>query len=477
MELRSKVLTGMKWVAGAKMASQLFSWTVTLVVVRLLSPADYGLMALATLVLSLLTLLAEMGLGAAIVQRTDLTKQQIRQSFGLILVLNFSLCVLLNLSATTIASFFGAEQLGPVIQLMSVGFVISAFIIIPDALLEKELKYKSKSLVLLVASLFGAIITLTLALLGHGVWSLVWGQIAMILVKTVGLNIIRPLTYRPSFSLNGMKEIISFSSMVAAERSILLLYSQADTFIVGKIFGKDLLGIYSVSMHLASLPMQKISGMINQVAFPAFATIQSDSEKIKHYVLKVVRIISFMTFPVFWGISCVSPEIVKALLGVKWEEAIIPLQILTLVMPIRMIGNMSSPILRGIGRANVAVVNLIIASIIMTISFLVGTTWGILGVALAWLLTYPIVFLILMHRAGKVLNVSLVEIIRSMIRPALAATGMYTVVILTRSLLPEQFEPILQLIVLAIAGGISYATFIFIIANDVSKEILGFVRK
>ncbi|WP_336511698.1 oligosaccharide flippase family protein [Candidatus Accumulibacter phosphatis] len=116
-------------------------------------------------------------------------------------------------------------------------------------------------------------------------------------------------------------------------------YSQADMFVAGKLLGKEALGFYSVAMHLASLPVQKVSGILNQVAFPAFSKIQNDSATVKLHVLKSVRILSFLSFPVLWGISSIAPEIVQLLLGPKWEPAILPLQILPMIMPLRMISN------------------------------------------------------------------------------------------------------------------------------------------
>ncbi len=477
MSLRKQVLSGFGWMAGTKLLSQVFSWTVTLIVVRLLSPGDYGLMAMATIVLTFLNLVSEMGLSSAIVQRKNITQNIIRQCFGLILLFNSLLLILVYLSAPYISAFFAEPELLPVTRVLAISFIITAFTIVPEALLEREMQFKKISLINLASSVTGAITTLTLALNGFEVWSLVWGNISMVMVKAIAYNFINAKIVIPSFSFTGMKSISSFGGMVALERTLLFFYTQADSFIIGKIFGKEILGIYSVAAHIASLPMQKISGVINQVAFPAFSSIQTDKDAVAQYVLKAARLMSFTTFPIFWGLSCVSPEFVLVILGEKWLDAILPLQLLTLIMPFRMLGNIMSPVLRGIGRADVALLNLIISALIMTSAFLIGTNWGLIGVCYAWLIAYPIVYCIVIVRSMKVFDIPVIRYLKCLYKPFVAALGLYLSVYYARELIPDSINAIAHFSTMIIIGIAAYILIIVTTAKELHREALSLLQK
>lgn len=477
MELKRKVVSGFGWMAGGKFVGQIFAWSVTLIVIRLLSPGDYGLMALATLVLTFLNLAAELGLSSAIVQRKNITDDIVKKCFGLILISNIILFVSLFLTSSYISGFFNEPKLTPVIQLISVSFLITAFGIVPEALLEREMQFKKLAIINLVTTLIGAAVTLVLALFDHGIWALVWGNVSQFFFKMLGVNFACHKFILPSFKLVGMKNIISYSYMVAMERLFFFFFNQSDSFIIGKIFGKELLGIYSVASHLASLPMQKISGVINQVAFPAFSSIQSDKKAVSTYILKASRLLCFSTFPIFLGISSISPEFVNVILGEKWLDAIIPLQLLTLVMPFRMHSNILSPVLRGIGRPGIALGNNFISFIIMASAFYIGTGWGIIGVCYAWVMVYPFVFLIATYRTMRTLNISYLVFLGTIIKPFLAGAGMYLAIYLTRTILPDELNPILLLASLIIVGAMTYVIIILTIADGLRKEALGLLKR
>ena len=133
--------------------------------------------------------------------------------------------------------------------------------------------------------------------------------------------------------------------------------AQADVFIAGKFLGKDLLGVYSVAMQLASLPVQRVTAIVSQVAFPVFARIQDDPALAGQHLIKGVRLLSFLAFPMLWGISSIASEIVTVLLGAKWESAIVPLRIIALVMPLMIVVPVVSTVVQSLGRGDVIVRN------------------------------------------------------------------------------------------------------------------------
>jgi teichuronic acid exporter len=473
--LRQKVLSGLAWSAGLKILGQLLTWSITIVVIRTLTPQDYGLMGMAGVAITYVATVNELGLGAALIQNKDLNDNTIRQIFGLLLILNIGLFLACCLLAPIISSFFNEDRLVPLIRLLATQFFLASFTIIPQSLIVREMLFKQKSIVSLTAAILGSLATLALALGGYGVWSLVWGSIVMNMFRTVGLNLIRPYFRLPNFSFKGMRKSISFGGYVTLTRILWLFYSKSDVLIVGKVLGKQLLGFYSVAMTLASLPMEKVSGIINQVAFPAFSTVQGDTKQAANHFLKSVRVMSFLAFPVLWGISSVAPQLVELLLGRRWDMAIIPLQILSLVIPIRMVSNLMSPALLGLGRPDVNLYNVITASLFLPLGFLIGSHWGIVGVSLSWAIIFPIVFLINLFRLTRFLKIGILDVMSAMSKPFLASVAMLTLVS-TISVLVSEFDPTLRLVLPVMGGAAVYCGITFFLNLDGYHEVLGLLR-
>jgi len=476
MDLRQKVLIGLRWSVGVRFLSQAFTWAITIIVIRLLSPEDYGLMAMAGVFIAYLLLLNEVGLGSALIQKQDIDEANLRQIFGLLLLINSGLFFLLFLIAPLIAAFFQEQRLIPVIRLLSVQFVVTCFSIIPQSLLARDMQFKKLSIVEFLSAISGSITTLVLALYGWGVWSLVWGNLSIILSKAVCLNIIRPYLHIPVFSFKGIASFLFFGGYVTISRTLWFLYTKADTIIIGKLLGKELLGFYSVGMHLASLPMDKISGILNQIAFPAYSAIQTDPQKASSHFLKTVRIMSFMAFPVLWGISSIAPELVPLLLGNKWNLSIVPLQLLCIVIPIRMISNLIGPLLMGLGRPDIPLLFSAVCSVVMPIVFIIGSYWGIIGVSFAWVIFFPLVFLYYLSRVTTFLGIRILDVLSAMTKPVLAGLLMYITIIIAQMLLEGKLEPILSLALLIILGAITYGTIMLSIDRKRFMEVLGLIK-
>jgi len=477
MNLKTRVMVGLGWIAGANFFGQVITWGITIVVMRILSPADYGLLAMATVFVAFLSLMSTAGLGPAIVQAREIDEDKLRQLLGLIIIINVALFLLLFIAAPFIAVFFGEPRLVDIIRVISSQFVISSLAVIPESLLARELKFKTRALVDLLSNILGGFLTLWLAVSGYGVWSLVVGTIVSVTGKTVGLNLAAPYLRWPSFSLRGTGHLVAFGGKITAGRILWFFYSQADMFIAGKLLGKESLGFYSVAMHLASLPVQKISGILNQVAFPAFAQIQHDPSMIARQFSKAIRILSFFSFPVLWGISSIAPELVRLLLGSKWEQAILPLQILPAIMPFRMISNFLPSALDAVGRPDISVKNLIGASIVMPISFLIGAQWDVDGLCFAWLIGFPFVFLSNLWRALPAINLTVMDILRILAWPAFASMIMYGGVVLVRLALPPETPNSWRLVSMILVGAAAYGVLAISTNRQGCQEVLGTIRR
>jgi O-antigen/teichoic acid export membrane protein len=277
--------------------------------------------------------------------------------------------------------------------------------------------------------------------------------------------------------LSGIRNLLSFGGNVTLSRLLWFFYTQADTAIIGKLLGKETLGFYSIAMQLASLPVLRISSIINQVAFPVFSRIQDNREQFSSFILKAARVLSLVGFPVLWGISSVADEVVSLFLGEKWHSAILPLQLLALMMPLRMIANFLPSAVDALGRPDVTMRNVLLSSIVMPVAFLIGCNWGLEGVAFSWIIAYPLVFFINTVRMLRVIELRLSDFF-SAITPAMGTTiGMYLAVWATGTLLANNIDQWIKLAIMIVTGALVYIGLTLLFNKRSYREAINLIRK
>lgn len=429
MTLKADVVRGLKWTAGAKFGGQLITWGITIIVMRLLEPADYGLLAMASVLIVFMNMVAEAGLGQAMVQSANVSTQEYRQALGIFLIINWAFCLLLNLLAPVVAGFYEEDKLVLVLRVLSLQFLFTPWAIVSEVLLQRRLEYKKRSLIDLSTAIVTSVTTLSLALAHCGVWSLILGNVGATIWRTTLVNRASPFPHWPSFSWTGMRVLLSFGGKVTASRFLWVFFSQVDVVIVGRMLGNDVLGVYSVAMHLASMPVQRVSSILNQVAFPAFARYQHDSrEMIAAQLLKALGLIGFVAFPVLWGLSCTAADLVPVLLGPEWTHAVLPLQVLALMMPFRTVVGFLPTVTDAVGRPGVSLQNVLLGCLIMPPAFYIGAHWGIVGVAAAWAIAYPVVLVINTRRMVAVVGLGLADVAREIAPSMLCGATMFAAV-------------------------------------------------
>jgi O-antigen/teichoic acid export membrane protein len=473
-ELRARVVTGLRWEALARFSGQLVTWCFTFVLMRILNPTDYGLMALAMFFVAFSQMLSEMGLGSALVQARQLDAGVLRKVQGLLWLVNGSICGLLCLGSPAVAALFGEPRLIWMVRALALQFLLIPWISLPIALMLRQMDFRRKAAVELSAALLGGAASLTLALTGFGVWSLVWGSLGQALARAVGANLVQPCLLRPSFSFGGLRRLLSFGGLVTLNDILWFFYSQADVFIVGKLLGTRPLGFYSVGMQIASIPMQRINGVLNQVAFPAFAAVQDEPDKISRYLEKALRWMSLCAFPIFLGIATVAPEAIRLFLGEKWSPAVVPVVLLALSMPIRMLSNLFPIVVCGAGRADISVINILIACAIMPAAMAFGTRWGLAGVCVAWLAAYPVVFAIEIARSRPVTRLGGLDVLRILALPATMGLVMAATVLGVGAAL-SAFSPPLVLAAKIVSGVAVFAALVIILRRESVRELRALV--
>jgi O-antigen/teichoic acid export membrane protein len=444
---------------------------------RILTPADYGLLAMAGVFVTIIGMISDLGIGPAIVLNKNIDEKMLQKVLALSIILNSATFALLLIAAPIISDYYNEPRLTAIVRVVAIQFLPLTYYVIPQHLLFRSMNFKYVSLIELGASIAASILSLILAFIGFGVWSLVYGNLANTFLKTFAINIVSPFRKGPNFSLEGTRSILVYGGNITISRLLWNFYNQVDVFIAGKLLSPQLVGYYSVSINFATMPLQKISGIINNIAFPAFASIQNDFESLRKNFLKAVRILSMLGFPLLWGISSVAPELVNVLLGSKWIPAIQPLRIIALVMPLLMINNIFNPLLHGIGKPEITIKNLVWACLIMPLAFVIGIKWGLIGLSFAWVIGYPIIFIGNIIRLLPVINLRIDNFIKEMIDPIISGVVMIGTVYISRKYLTANMNYTLSLITLTVIGASTYISCLLSVSKNSYNEMLSIIRK
>jgi len=475
MTLKQEVLHGLRWTAGARFASQFITWAVTIVVMRLLTPGDYGLLNMATVFVAFLGMFSEFGLGAAIVRAPEVDDAALRRMLGLVLLIHSALCVALSATSPLIAAFFAEPRVTGVVIASSLQFPISAFMIVPEALLQRRMEFRKRSLLNLTSALFQCAVTLSLAWMGRGVWALVWGNLAGVTWQTIGTNLLAPCPRLPTFTTRGARDVLRFGGDITLARLLSFFYLEIDSFLGGKLLGAISLGYYAVAKHLGTLTIQRVSSILNQVAYPAFVKVQNEPQLLASHLLKAIRMLCFVSFPVQWGIASIAPELVRVLLGSRWEPVVLPLQLISAVVPLRFIQHLLPAPLTAIGRTRVMVRILAANCLVYPPAFWIASRWGIAGFSLVWAAAAPFVLVWNLSQAMPALSVPVGAVLRALVRPVANAAAMAAAVFAARAMLP--WAPLPRMLALIAVGAGAYAGLALAFDRSGVREVRSLVRR
>jgi O-antigen/teichoic acid export membrane protein len=421
-EIIDKVLLGARWSVTLRLTGQIVSWLSTIIVVRFISPQDYGLNAMLEAPLELLMLFCTAGLDLALVRSKNIREDELRSIFGWLLLINGLLFLAYFFGSSWIAAYFDEPRLELLAKVVAFVFLLGPLRVIPNALLDRNLKFKLRAFAEFVAGISAAIATLALAISGAGVWALVIGMLISRILLVIILMILQPWIMAPSLSFSPVRNMMVFGGILSLSGMVTLITDKLVTLVAGPILGAGLLGIFAVTFQFALLPLAKIMPVINPIIFPAFSKFQEDRVAATHYLEKSLGLVSLGLFPVMIGLACISQEFVATVLGDKWADVAVPLALLSAVMPFRMTTSFLRPVLASIGRPDLSLKSTIVGLGILLPLILVGTRYGIIGLVVATMVTELVVAFSTISLSKAVLNTSFTKIGASL-RPAIVSSA------------------------------------------------------
>jgi teichuronic acid exporter len=471
--LRQAALSGARWTLAAKIGLQLMTWPVTILVIRMLEPGDYGLLAMAMVTIGFVALFGEMGLGIALVQADKLDEATARAASAAILICNVVMAGVIALLAPFAALWFDEPDLIDVMRVLTLELLISSVAAVPQAQLERQLRFRPLSIAAIWAGVSGALTTLALAFADFGVWALVLGTLTSAVVRTVLIVVFNGRIVWPSLRhpLAPIKGLIRFSGHVLAARTLWYWYGQSDQVILARLLHASTFGYYNVAAQLAMLPASKAMEVINRVTFPVLSRMRSEQGELRSMHLRLIGLVSAYAFGTCWGMAAVAPELVVTLLGNKWLTATLPLTVLAAVVPLRMLSALNNTITSAAGAPQASTIELAVAGVLLPVAVLIGAyVDGLKGACLAWPLAYPIVYLLSNALTCRAVGNSKARGLMPLGAPLVAGTAMWLCIVALRSQLSAALPPVALLILQLVAGAIAYVAALHLIAPALARD-------
>ncbi len=411
MSLAKKTVQGTMWAYASFSGGKVLIFISTIILARLLSPDDFGLMGFALLVIYYLDLRA-LQMGAALIYKKDEPDKAANTAFIISLLSGLALFLIANLLSPLVASFFQEARVELILRALSLTFIFSSFGYVHEALLEKELDFKKKFIPDLVQGIVKGAISMVLALLGYGAWSLVWGQVVGALAWTLTLWIVLP--WRPSFTFykSVARELLGYGLQLMAADFLCLIHTEADYLIVGKLLGGTALGFYMLAVRAPDFLIINFCAVITRVLFPAYSKLQDDLPALRRGFLTSLKYISLVTIPVGVGLFFVAPDLVLIFYTDKWANSIPVLQALALNAALMSLDWTAGDIYKARGRPDILTKLNVVENVFIIAALWFGAGYGIVGVAMARLLTTALITVIRLFIAHKLLDVGFWTIMR-----------------------------------------------------------------
>ncbi|MEP6834592.1 MAG: lipopolysaccharide biosynthesis protein [Gemmatimonas sp.] len=469
------LVRSMAWTGAVKWASQVLSWASTFVVARLLSPDDYGLLGMATVFLGLVTIFSEFGLGLTVVTLKDLTEEQLAQLNTVSLMIGVSCAVLVCIMAFPLGWFFKSEQLPFVVFALSLGFIINAFRIVPAALIQRDLDFKLLALLEGAQAIVLAAAMVLLAYLGFRYWTLVLGSLMGSLMVTLFTLRFRRVHFKKP-RRETLAKPLEFTKHQIVGNLSWYAYSNADFLMAGRLLGETQLGVYTMAWSLALTIPEKVTAMVTRVIPAYFASIQNDAQALRRYLVRLTEFISLVTFPVLLGLALVADDFVALALGDRWTAVIGPLRILAIYAAYDSAVGLFSRVLNVTGDTRFMMNVGIALALVMPVAFYVGSHWGPVGIAAAWIIAHPFSRIPIFMRLSRRIELPWTTYLMAYWPAVSGAALMAVAVFLVRHFLTADARHVERLIAQVAAGAVTYVAVLFVLHGTRMRALLGVVR-
>ena len=409
-DFKKNVVSGISWSFVNQIVAQVLNLSITLVLVRFISPSEFGTLGMVTVLTGFAYAFLNFGFAAALIQKEKVTERDLSTVFVVSVGSGIVLYLLFFFGAAGIANFYEKPELRTLVRVIALNFLILSLGIVQSSMLTKKLHFKRLALINITAIFISGSVAIVLAVQGQGIWSLVVQSVLLSFVSTMLFVFFSGVKVRPGFDAVSFKSMFNFGGHAAADSMLGYWARNLDNLLIAKYLGDVSLGLYSKAYSVMLLPLVNFSQVISKVLFPSFSSIQQDREKIKHIYLKITRIIAFVTFPVMVMLWALAENFVLVVFGEAWAGMIPILEILCWLGIPQSILTLNGSIYHALGRADLAFRVGLVLKINLALGFILGLYFGgLLGLALGYAIAGMINFYPSFYFAGRLVDLYMPE--------------------------------------------------------------------
>lgn len=446
--LKHKTVKGASWSFIDSIAGQGITFLVGLVLARLLTPEEYGLIGIITIFIAVFNSIVDSGFSNALIRKNDAKDIDYNTVFITNLVLSVVLFGTLYVSAPAISRFFSQPQLIPLLRVMGIIVIINAFAIIQRTILVKKVDFKTQTKVSLISSISSGVVGIGMALNGLGVWSLVGQQISRQFLNSAFLWFYSKWYPKLQFSIQSFKELFSFGWKLLASSLIDTVWREIYQVVIGKYYTPVALGHYTRAQQFASICSSNLNSVVQRVSFPVLSSVQDDKERLKNGYKRIIKVSMLITFTLMLGLTAVAKPLVLALIGEQWLPCVPFLQIICLQMMLYPLHSLNLNMLQVQGRSDLFLKLEIIKKIIAVGPILLGIFVDIYWMLGGSVVTGFIAYYLNAYYSGPFLNYSIKEQVKDIL-PSFGVALAMAIPVFVMSFIPMNSFILLPLQILA----------------------------
>lgn len=413
-----KIFDGVVWNGSQLLIGKGFDFLIKLVLARLLLPEDFGIVAVATIFIGFIQVLNELGIGAALIQKKEeaITSDHYSTSFSTGIVWSLVLYIVFSfVLAPVLAHYYRIDRLTEIIPIIALSLISGAITLVHKVKLTRDLNFKVISIINNISVIFSGVLSLILAYLDAGIWSLVFNSVATFVVAIP--MYFAATKWKPSFSWKKdvFLDIFSFGAYTTLTNFINRLLANIDYLVLGRLVGASMLGSYSLAFMLTETVRSNLMAMVNSVMFPIYGKLQDSKKQSIYYYLNVIKFNCLVVFPILLVFGVFSEEIILLIFGEKWSDSIVPLKILALASFVHMLINGHTSLIRGMGFAKLELHLQLVKAFLFYIPIIWFATFkfGIIGTAYGVLISKVLEVILVKFILNKYLHIKVKTVFNS----------------------------------------------------------------
>lgn len=472
--LRGKAKRGFIWNTVERIVTNGIQFILTIILARLLSPDDYGIIAMPTIFLAFAQVLIDSGFANALIRKPDLSEKDLSTAFYFNILVGFVCYVILFLSSPLIADFFKTPILSKLLKVTALVIFINSLGIVQQALMTKRMDFKTQAVISAISTFASGAIGVWMAYSEYGVWSLVFQQVSAAAIRVMLLWICGHWKPLKIWSNESFHYLWSFGNKVVIIGFLDTIYNNIYSFVIGKLYNAKDLGNYTRAQQFADLPINNLSGIIQRVTLPLLSEIQDDNIRLSPIYLRLIRMTALLIIPLMLGLAAMANPLIVALLGEEWIGCVLLFQILCIARIWTPFNSINGNLLQVKGRTDLQLKLEIVKKIVITIVLACTIFGGVVSLVSGFAICTLIAFIINTYYTKRMIGVSFFKQIKAIMPSLIISLIMALVLLLVNSYVDNIYA---QLIIDICLGCIIYFGLSYLFERETMKEFKALIIK